>query len=111
MYRLNPVFSKETHNDFVLDIPKKDLYAKRGIQIKVMDWDRGLSRGGDDDLGTVYIYADALYNFGSEVKEFKLDHPSGKNKDAGYISVRCTQISPEERDSRKKSSLFGGSRH
>lgn len=77
-----------------------ELYGKRGISLKVKDWDRGF--GGNDDLGSVDIPADIIYNFGPDVKEFKLDPPSGKNDEAGYVSIRCSVISAAERDSRKK---------
>ena len=101
---LNPVYTEKTNNSYVLDMPATELYGKKGIQLKVKDWDRCF--GGDDDLGTVNIPADTLYNFGDEVKEFKIDSPPGKSDDAGYISIRCTEISAEERDSRKKG-FFG----
>ena len=101
---LNPVFTEETNNSYVLDMPAMELYGKKGIQLKVKDWDRGIR--GDDDLGTVNIPADTLYNFGEDTKEFKLDPPPGKSDHAGYISIRCTEIGAEERDSRKKG-FFG----
>lgn len=73
--------------------------------LKVKDWDRGF--GGDDSLGSVSIPADTLYNFGNEPKEFKLDPPSGRNEEAGFIKLSCSQISAAERDSRKKGFFKG----
>ena len=77
-----------------------EVYGQKGIQLKVKDWDRGF--GGNDELGTANIPADTLYNFGTETREFKMDPPSGKKDDAGYISLRVSEIDETERDSRKK---------
>jgi len=101
---LDPVFTEETNNAFVLDCPVMELYAKNGIFVKVKDWDRGI--GGDDDLGSLQIPADVLYDFGSEAKEFKIDPPSGKSDAAGFITIRCNPISAAERDARKKGGMF-----
>jgi Ca2+-dependent lipid-binding protein len=101
---LNPVFTEETNNTFVLDCPVMDLYTKNGIFLNVKDWDRGI--GGDDDLGSVQIPPDVLYDFGSEAKEFQIEPPSGKSDAAGFITIRCNPISAAERDSRKKGGMF-----
>ena len=71
---------------------------------KIKDWDRGI--GGDDDLGTVQVPADTLYNFGADPKEFKIDPPSRKSDAAGFLTLLVTQITPSERDERKKGGFF-----
>ena len=101
---LNPTFTEEDKNAYVLDCTAMDLYTKRGLVFKIKDWDRGL--GGDDDLGTVHVPAETLYNFGTEEKEFPIDPPQGKSDAAGFLKLRCTQISAAERDERKKGGFF-----
>ena len=81
-----------------------DLYSKRGLVFEIKDWDRGIGR--DDDLGTVLVPADTLYNFGNIPREFQIDPPSGKSDAAGFIKIFCSEISAAERDERKKGGFF-----
>lgn len=104
MNRLNPQFKEEMNNSFVLDCPAMDLFTKNGISVAVKDWDRGI--GGNDELGSVDIAPEILYEFGEEAREFKLNPPKGKSDNAGFVTLRCTQISSSERDARKKGGFF-----
>ena len=101
---VNPVFTEEDKNAYVLDCTAMDLYSKRGLVFKVKDWDRGIR--GNDDLGTVQVPADTLYNFGTGEKEFPIVPPSGKLDAAGFLTLRCSRISASERDARKKGGFF-----
>ena len=98
------MFSEEHNNAFVLDIPVVDLYTKNGIIISVKDWDRGI--GGNDEIGSVQIDPDTVYDFGEGSKEFVLDPPKGKSDAAGFVTLRCSQISAAERDERKRGGFF-----
>lgn len=97
---LNPVFTEQDKNSYVLDCTAMDLYSKRGLLFKIKDWDRGI--GGNDDLGTVRVPAETLYNFGQETKEFPINPPTGKSDSAGFLTLRCSEITSMERDERKK---------
>ena len=71
----------------VLDCTAKDLFTNGGLEFKVRDWDRGI--GGDDELGSVFVPAEVLYNCFEDSQEFKINPPKGKADEAGYISIRC----------------------
>lgn len=97
---LNPVFTKDTKNSYILDVPTMELFQKQGLQLKVKDHDPIFTK--NEDLGTVDISADELYNFVSEdSKEFKIDPPSGKSDEAGYLTLKCTVLTESERDVHK----------
>eukprot|EP00546_Thalassionema_frauenfeldii_P020474 CAMPEP_0178902658 /NCGR_PEP_ID=MMETSP0786-20121207/4727_1 /TAXON_ID=186022 /ORGANISM="Thalassionema frauenfeldii, Strain CCMP 1798" /LENGTH=1315 /DNA_ID=CAMNT_0020573949 /DNA_START=59 /DNA_END=4006 /DNA_ORIENTATION=- len=101
---VNPVFTKDTKNSYILDVPTMDLFQKQGLQLKVKDHDPLFSK--NEGLGTVDVSADELYNFISEdSKEFKIDPPSGKSDDAGYLTLKCTILTESERDAHKRGLL------
>eukprot|EP00980_Cylindrotheca_fusiformis_P028587 scaffold22613_cov126-Cylindrotheca_fusiformis.AAC.7 len=101
---LNPVYGEKENNKFVLDCSISELFGANGIYVKVKDWDRGV--GGNDDLGSVQISAEALYE--CKEQEFHLDPPPGKNEDAGYVTIRTTEIDEGQRDKLKRGILpFG----
>jgi hypothetical protein len=101
---LNPVFGEKQNNSFVLDCSISELFGANGIFIKVKDWDRGV--GGNDDLGSLQITAESLYE--CQEQEYHLDSPPGKMEDAGYITIRTTEIGEDERDDLKKGILSFG---
>lgn len=96
---LSPKFTSKQNNSCVIDCSISELFGAGGVYIKVMDWDRGI--GGDDDLGSVQISGEALYNCDEE-QEFRLDSPPGKNEDAGFIIIKTTEIKEERGNRRKK---------
>lgn len=97
---LNPVFTEEDKNSYVLDCTAMDLFSKGGLVFKIKDWDRGI--GGNDEMGSVKIPAETLYNFGPEPREYPIDPPPGKSDAAGFLTLSCVQISAAQRDERKK---------
>jgi len=99
---LNPKFTSKQNNSCIIDCSISELFGAGGISIRVKDWDRGV--GGNDNLGSVQISAEALYKCDEE-QEFHLDSPPGKNEDAGFISIKTTKISEKERGNRNKGIL------
>jgi len=89
---LNPVFTSVQKNSFLISCPKLELAGAQGILVRVVDWDRGL---GDDDLGWVQIQAESLYE--CQLQEYALNAPYGRNEDAGYVTIRTTELTEEER--------------
>jgi hypothetical protein len=101
---LNPVFGEKQNNAFVIDCSISELFGADGIFIKVKDWDRGV--GGNDDLGSLQITAESLYE--CQEQEYHLDSPPGKMEDAGYITIRTTEIDEDQRADLRKGILpFG----
>lgn len=70
------------------------------------DWDRGF--GGNDELGSVFVAADTLYNFGEKPRELKLSPPKGHGEDAGFLTIRCRPPTLGDKESYKQlHSTFG----
>ena len=107
---LNPVFTEKEKNQYLLDIPRKELIDNGGIQFKIKDWDRF---GGNDDIGQVDVPAETLLELTTEkVMELKIAPPEKRSaEDAGYLTVLIRPATDEDcskygKPSRKK--LFGG---
>jgi len=98
---LNPEFTSKHNHSFVIDCSISELFGNGGIYIKVKDWDRGV--GGNDNMGSVQISAEDLYAL--EEKEYHLDSPPGKLEDAGFITLKTSAITEEERDKLSKGIL------
>ncbi|CAJ1963811.1 unnamed protein product [Cylindrotheca closterium] len=99
---LNPTFSRDHRNSFVIDCSVSELFGANGVLIKVIDYDRGII-SGDDELGSVQIPATTMYECQEE--EYHLDPPPGRNEDPGYVTIRITEITKEQRDLHKKGKL------
>ena len=96
--KLNPVYTSEHNNMFLLDCSVNELFVEEGgVLVEVMDWDRGF--GNDDELGSVFVSAKSLYK--CKKKEYRLDPPPGKNENAGYVTIQTSEITESERDSVK----------
>lgn len=99
---LNPIYSKEHKNSFIIDCSVSELFGANGVLFKVIDYDGGII-SGDDELGSVQIPATTMYECQQE--EYHLDPPVGRNEDPGYVTIRITEISKEERDLHKRGKL------
>lgn len=99
---LNPCFTREQKNSFVVDCSVSELFGANGMLIKVIDYDRGVI-SGDDELGSVQIPANSMYECQEE--EYHLDPPAGRNEDPGYVTIRITEISEKQRDLHGKGKL------
>ena len=85
---LNPVFSVEEKNFYILTCTAKELFENEGLVFKVKDWDR---IGSNDDLGHVKVPAATLYAMVDEAeeKEFAISPPKGHGDAAGFLTIRC----------------------
>lgn len=96
---VNPEFSDKEHNSFVLDCSISKLFGSKGLLLQVKDYEFGPKLDKNEVLGTVHISAESLYECNEQ--EYHLECAPGKREDPGYITVRCTQISEDKRDSLK----------
>ena len=62
--------------------------------------DYSLGPSSNEELGSVQISAESLYE--CKEQEYHLNPPPGKKEDAGYVTVRCSEITEEERIEIKK---------
>lgn len=62
--------------------------------------DYSLGPSANEELGSVQISAESLYE--CKEQEYHLNSPPGKKEDAGYVTVRCSEITEEERVEFKK---------
>jgi len=108
---VNPVFTKDQKNSFVLNVPAMELFQKKGLEFKIKDHDSlvGLLKK-DEVLGSVFVSADELYNHlellqvvveqGEEeevkLKTYTIDPPSGKSDAAGSLTLKITEASEQD---------------
>ena len=106
---LNPVFTEKEKNQYLLDIPKKELIDNGGLNFKIKDWDRF---GGNDDIGTADIKSDTLLEVTAEqTMKLKITPPEKRSdEDAGYLNLLIRPATDDDcskfgKPARKK--LFG----
>lgn len=93
---LNPVFSRDEKNAYIIKCSAKYLYDKDGIELCVKDHDKGLAALGftNDDLGSARVSAKALYK-ASTGKDLELRlRTSPKNKSSefsGFINIHVRE--------------------
>ena len=108
-YSLNPVYSAQENNTYILSCSAKELFGKGGVEFKVKDWDR---IGKNDELGSVVVSGETLYTFVSEqegvLQELKLDPPKGKGEAAGFLSVKFRAPTLGDREDMKKAASLVG---
>jgi hypothetical protein len=112
---LNPAFSSDHKNAYIIKCPAKELYAKKGIELVVKDHDKGLGALGftNDDLGSVKISGAQLYNAPvDQDMELPLAPPKKKdgaaaaNAAAGFITVRVREATLGDKDEIKEKNSF-----
>jgi Ca2+-dependent lipid-binding protein len=109
---LNPVFTEKDKNQYLLDLPSKEVSAHGGIQFKLKDRDRMSS---DDDLGTVNLSAQELSAITTEkTLELPVTPPPKRSlEDAGYLTIHCRPAEAGEKEllssKKKKTTIRKGS--
>ena len=94
----NPKFGKMENNTFILDCSISKLFGSKGIKIMVKDHSLGPTT--NEELGSVQISAESLYE--CKEQEYHLESPSGRQEDAGFVKLRCMEISEKEKIEVKK---------
>ncbi|KAL3927850.1 MAG: hypothetical protein SGBAC_012904 [Bacillariaceae sp.] len=102
---LNPAYSVDHKNIYILKCTAKVLWSNGGIELLVKDHDVGISAFGmtDDELGYCKIPAQKLYEYNGEYSEFKLQLPRNSKlgvgaTSAGSISIRVRESKLEDED-------------
>jgi len=104
---LNPAYSVDHKNTYILKCSAKELWKNHGIELNVKDHDMGISALGmsDDELGYVRLLPEMLYKANGDYKELKL-RPSRDPKmsqgarSAGFITVRIREAALGDKDKR-----------
>jgi Ca2+-dependent lipid-binding protein len=76
---LNPIYSSEDRNSYILNTPARELWTKGGIELKVKEYIRGI--GKDRVLGSAMVSANKLYNAPEGKMEIPLDT-------SGFVTIQ-----------------------
>lgn len=101
---LNPVYSEETNSHFAIHCPAREFYDAHGLLLKVKDYDKF---GKNEELGSVHVAANILFNANGEDMELRLEPPKGypEDTDAGFLTIRCRPTTADDTTGEKKKFL------
>jgi hypothetical protein len=102
---LNPAFTAEHKNSFILDCSAKELWATEGIEFLVKDHDDGIAALGytNDELGSAKVPPGKLYNANGANMKIKITPPKDSKQfrrglPAGSITIRVRQATMDDKN-------------